>query len=387
MSEPRYYEPFDAAYMRDLVEEVFDPLFIDAYFRPRLLGAHRLPDKGPLILAPNHSGNAFPFDAMVLDGLLWSRQGRTREAKIRSVFERELATTWWMRPWGIDNFWRRGGGVDLTFDNFDHLLARGERILYYPEGVPGIGKGFNNRYQLQRFSTSFILLGARHQAPIYPTYIVNAEWIIPFNYTFKPVDWLVQKLFGVPFIPLPAAPITLLLPWTWYLALPTRMVFVVGEPLDVAAMVREAGIDLDNPDRAKLQGVAEQVRQHMQAELDRYVGRYGQHPYQWRLLKQRLARSRRRGLLHKAMPWTWAVTFVRHFRDRRRPPAKNKLHRWLRDWDLVSFYLPLGWFLLALTRRLRRPPYGYRGLKPDVRKQQEGAFLWKLEERPLPPRD
>jgi nitrite reductase/ring-hydroxylating ferredoxin subunit len=42
------------------------------------------------------------------------------------MYERELALRWWMRPFGIDNFWRIAGGVDMTFDNFDRLLARGE---------------------------------------------------------------------------------------------------------------------------------------------------------------------------------------------------------------------------------------------------------------------
>ena len=48
----------------------------------------------------------------------------------------------------------------MTFDNFERLLARGERVIYYPEGVRGIGKGFHRRYELQRFHTSFITLAA-----------------------------------------------------------------------------------------------------------------------------------------------------------------------------------------------------------------------------------
>ncbi len=383
---PDYYDPLDLDYMEDLMA-VWQPVAKD-YFRPRLLGAHRIPKTGPVIIAPNHSGNAFPYDGMVLDWLLWLNGGADRKAKFRSVFERELATTWWMRPFGIDNFWRRGGGIDITFDNFDTLMARGERIIYYPEGVPGIGKGFNNRYNLQRFSTSYIIMAARHKVPVMPTYIINAEWVVPFSYTFRPVNWIMQKVFGVPFLPLPAGPLALLLPWAWYLALPTRMIFVIGEPIDVAALVEEAGVqdlyDLDTEDRARVRQVADQVRDACQVDLDRYVERYGRWPYQGRSLRKSLRRFR--GRLSHLLPWGWPWRFVRHHRDRMRPPARNRFHAWLRDWDLIGFYLPFGWAILSLARWVRKPPCGYRGLPKKVKKEIQGEFIWKLDERPLPPK-
>ncbi len=142
-----------------------------------------------------------------------------------------------MRPFGLDNFWRRGGGVDMTFDNFERLLERGERVLYFPEGVPGIGKGFNRRYQLQRFKTSFVLLAARHRVPVYPVHIINAEWVHPFGYTFPPLDRLMQRVFHVPFLPLPIGILAIIFPWMWYLAFPCRMVFVIGEPIDVPGLL------------------------------------------------------------------------------------------------------------------------------------------------------
>ena len=140
-----------------------------------------------------------------------------------------------MRPFGIDNFWRRGGGVDATFDNFDRLLKRGDRVLYYPEGVPGIGKGFNRRYQLQRFSSSFVIHAARNNAPVVPIYVINAEWTIPFAFMLRSGRLGdEQALQGA--VPAPALggcwPSSS--PFLWYLALPARMIFVFGEPIDVA---------------------------------------------------------------------------------------------------------------------------------------------------------
>lgn len=381
------YDPFQPRFARKLIRDTLDPI-LDHYFRPRLLGADRLAKAGPLILAPNHSGNAFPYDGIVLDVLLWRRDGQRAAAKFRSVFEKEMTLVWWLRLFGIDDFWRRGGGVDVTFDNFDRLLARGERVVYFPEGVPGIGKGFWRRYRLQPFHTSFITLAARHRAPVHPLYIINAEWVLPFSFTLPPLDRLMQRWFRVPFLPLPIAPLGIVFPWAWYIAMPARMTFVVGEPIDMAAKVAQAGVtDLQNPQRERLRAVAEEVRASMQSEMDRLVRRFGRRPYQWRSLRRALARAWRQGRLRHALPPGWPTTLIPYVRDAERPPARNRLHAMLRDWDISGFYIPFGWPLLSLTRALRRPPCGYRGLTREQRREREGRWVWHLAERPLPPRD
>jgi 1-acyl-sn-glycerol-3-phosphate acyltransferase len=379
---PDVHEHFEPDWIRDIMDRGFLPL-MDHYFRPRLIGHEKLPKKGPLVLAANHSGTAFPFDGMVLDASLWRKDGLRDELKYRSVYERVLSLHWWMRPFGIDNFWRRAGGVDLTFDNFDRLLAGGERIIYYPEGVPGIGKGFQRRYQLQPFSTSFIILAARHGAPVYPVHIVNAEWVIPFNFTLPPLDWLMKRLFGVPFLPLPGGLFAITFPWAWYLALPARMVMRVGDPIDVVSLLRDEGItEYERPDRVKTKRVAERVRRIVQAELDRAVARYGRWPYQTRLLMRSIRGARRTGKLRHMLPFRWPFDLVRMDRDARREPARGRLHAWLRDWDLIGYYLPFGWPLLTVTRRLRKPPYGYRGMTASERRSREGCYIWLLDDEP-----
>ncbi|MGE5360243.1 MAG: 1-acyl-sn-glycerol-3-phosphate acyltransferase [Bacteroidales bacterium] len=384
---PACHDPLDLPYVRDVLAQLFIPVS-DGYFRPRLLGASRLPPDGPIILACNHSGTAFPYDAIVLDIALWRRDNCEPARKFRSMFAKELAQTWWMRPYGIDNFWRRAGGVDQTFDNFDRLLARGDRVIYYPEGVPGIGKGFQHRYELQPFRTSFVVLAARNNAPVYPVYIVNGEWVMPFNFTWRPLDRLMQICFKVPFLPLPlGAFLPLLLPFTWYLAFPARLVMIVGQPVDMAARLRRRGVDdFSVVDREVAREAAEQLRGEMQAQLIRYVRRYGRWPYNCRLLGRRLAKAR--GKWWRTLPLGWAVVARAHERNRRRPPARGWLHAVLRDWDLVGFYVPVfGWLILGLARRFRRPPCGFRGMSAEARREQDGGFRWNLGERPLPPRD
>jgi 1-acyl-sn-glycerol-3-phosphate acyltransferase len=377
-------DPFDPTWARSLETHVLREIN-RVWFRAQIVGGERIPTAGPVIFAANHSGNAFPYDGIALDALLWQRDGMSDESKTRTVYDPELSFVWWMRPFGIDDFWRRGGGVDMTFDNFDRLLDRGDRVLYFPEGVPGIGKGFNKRYQLQRFRTSFLLLAARHQAPVIPIHIINGEWLHPFGYVLPPLDRLMQRVFGVPFLPLPLGLAAIVFPWIWYLAFPARLVFVIGEPIDAAALLRDEGIrSLDRPDRAQLCRAAERVRLQMQRALDGYVEQYGGRPYDIRSLVPALWRARRE--LHRATPLGWPVAFLKHERDRERPPARNVLHAIVRDLDLLAFYLPFGWPLLSITRALRRPPCGYRGLSSGEAARRQGSFLWRLAERPLPPR-
>lgn len=379
-----WYEPFDAEYSRELEQRTLGPV-ARQYFRPRLIGAERLPARGPAILAANHSGNAFPYDAIMLDATLWHHDGFASSRKVRSLFEPALTQSWWMRPFGIDNFWRRGGGVDMTFDNFEQLMRRGDRVVYFPEGVPGIGKGFNRRYRLQPFKSSFVVMAARHAAPVFPIAIVNGEWIVPFGYTFGWLDQIMQRIFRVPFLPLPIGLLGVVFPFMWYFAFPAHLVFVVGRPIDVRAMMWEEGVtDFEAPPRAIVRRVAERIRMVMQQELDAEVERHGRRPFDlssfWKAMVDGTLS------LGRVLPPGWTLTMVRQDRDRHRPPARNRFLGLLRDWDLFFFYVPFGWPLISLTRWLRRPPYGYRGLEPEERRDVQGRFLWRLSNRPLPPR-
>jgi 1-acyl-sn-glycerol-3-phosphate acyltransferase len=378
------HDPIDWDYLYSLIDGFMGDV-MDRYFRAELIGHEKLPDDGPLILAPNHSGNAFPHDAIVLDAALWRASGYTRAGKFRSVYTPQLAATWWMRPFDLDNWWRRGGGVDMTFTNYDKLLERGDRVIYYPEGVPGIGKGFTRRYQLQHFHSSFVVLAAKHDAPVYPVSVVNAEWVNPTSVTFESMDKLFRKVLGIPFLPLPIAPLALLFPFIFYLAFPCQMTFVVQRPVNVRQMLREEGCtDVSAPSRDMVLRVAERIQERAQHDLNAAVEEYGEKPYDWESLKREMNAIKGKRL--RTTPLGWPLSFVTHDRDRKRPPAKNWLHKIVRDLDIAAWYMPFGWFLIALIRKLRKPPYGYRGLSEDEKRRTQGSYRWSLDDQPLPPR-
>ena len=55
------------------------------------------------------------------------------------------------------------------------LLDRGEAVLAFPEGVRGICKPIQQRYQLQRFGHGFMRLAKATGTPVVPISVVGAE--------------------------------------------------------------------------------------------------------------------------------------------------------------------------------------------------------------------
>lgn len=380
------YDPIDHHYIRQLMNGPLGDL-VDHYFRARLVNEEHIPSNGPVILASNHSGNAFPHDGIVLNALLWRKSIEEREdCFIRTMYSPKLADSWWMRAFTVDDFWRKCGAIDQTFVNFEHVLRNGRRLIYYPEGIPGIGKGFNRRYQLQHFYSSFVVLAARYNAPVIPVYTVNAEWVNPANITFKSIDRLADKIFGIPFFPFPNILLGILFPFIFYLSFPCQITYKLGEPIDIRKILRQAGCkDLENPDRESVHLAAEQVRKIMQPGLTKAVDEYGQKPYDLSSLRKHF--SENKGKRRRLLPTGWPVAFLGSYRNRFRKKANNRLHAILRDWDLIFFYIPLGWIGLSLCRRFRKPPYGYRGLTKRQKALREGSYFWSLDDRPLPSKD
>jgi len=376
------FDPIDWSYLEALKANHIGDI-ADYYFRCQVEGAETLPDRGPVIIAPNHSGNAMPYDAIILDYWLWRRAGFDRSAKFRSVFTPALTAVPWMRPYGIDNWWRRVGGVDMTFKNFEALLQNGHHVIYYPEGVPGIGKGFNRRYQLQHFHSSFVFLGAKLNVPVHLVSVVNAEWFNPLGLSWKWLNRFSERVFKIPFLPMPAALLALLFPFVFYLAFPGRLVIRIHPATDMRQRLRATGeTNLDKPRRQNCLFVAEQLRKEAQDHLDLARAAFGKKPWDLRGLVKSMRHIR--GRATRATPFGWPFTFIRCHRDLTRPAARTRLGGVLRDWDILLHFVPFGWPLIALARTLRRPPYGYRGLTKEERDRASGRYRWVVGDKHVP---
>ena len=370
-----YSDYFRAEFTQALDENVLQ-LLDRVWFRSELVGFEDYPQRNnpdrPLIFASNHSGMAFPWDAIISLSHLWrhllQRYGTLRDLP-RPLSAPLLSATTLMNPYLVKNFWKKCGSVDATTLNFETMMYyQDHNLMLYPEGVPGIGKGFNRKYQLQRLATSMLRLSLMHGTDIVPFYTINAEYLNPYAYSFDWINRLTKKI-GIPFLPITLLLLLVLVqPWAFYLALPAKLTFVMGtriRPSDLTAKKH------DELTRDEYLALSEQVRLRLQGEMDAAVATYGQHPFRWRELGQRIRQNWR--YFPFFLPFAWPALFA-EFERRfvRRGERDFHLHLdrpgtfWQMLWRnplVLAYFVPLlGWVPLAIK--------GYRGNK--LRKQQAG---------------
>ncbi len=180
----------------------------ERYFRVQSHGSEHLPREGAAILAANHSG-LLPIDAVMITVDVFRHTDPPRVA--RSIGDLFIP----FMPW-LGTAFSRVGTVSGTASNVSHLLEGGELVLVFPEGTPGIGKGFGKRYELQDWRVGHVELAMRHRVPVVPVAVVGAEEAWPQIARLDGFHW-----FGAPFLPIPATP----------LPLPVRIHVLYGEPL------------------------------------------------------------------------------------------------------------------------------------------------------------
>ncbi len=362
-----YYDYFREDFTRTVDDNIL-ALLDRVWFRSELVGFEEFPQRNnpdrPLIFASNHSGMAFPWDAIV--GLAHLFRYLPAHDALRSLprplSAPLLSATALMNPYLVQEFWKKCGCVDATTLNFETMMYyQDHNLMLYPEGVPGIGKGFNHKYELQRLATSMLRLGLQHGTDIVPFYTVNAEYLNPYAYSVGWINRLTKKI-GIPFLPLTLLLLLVLLqPWAFYLALPAKLTFVMGTRIRPADLTDKAHDELT---RAEYEALGEQVRQLMQTELDAAVAAHGQQPYRWAELWQRIKENRR--FFPFFLPFAWPALFTefeRRYVKKGERNFKMRLDRpgafWKMLWHnpiVLAYFIPLlGWIPLAIK--------GYKGNK------------------------
>jgi 1-acyl-sn-glycerol-3-phosphate acyltransferase len=213
------------------------------WFRVEATGIEHVPD-GRVLLVANHSGQ-LPLDGMMLGSALLFDRDPPRIA--RGMVEKWVPTL----PF-ISVLFSSLGQVVGTPENARTLLRLGEALMVFPEGVRGISKTFDKRYQLQKFGHGFMRLALETQTPIVPVSIVGAEEQIISVYDARRL----ARLLGVP-----AAPLIVSGP----LPLPVKYRIEFGAP------IRPVG-DHEDDDRVIGARVAE-VREAIEAGIARGLDR------------------------------------------------------------------------------------------------------------------
>ena len=357
------HQHFDLDFMRSLNHELV-PL-LNTYFRPEFVGFDDMPERAasdrPLIFACNHSGMAFPWDAIIFGSGLFAKHDYDMGKLFRPLAAPMLSASNLMNPFLLRDLWKRVGAVDATGLNFETLMNQSEsNILVYPEGVPGIGKGFNRRYQLQTFSTSMIRMAIKYRTDIVAVSCINGEWINPFSYTSRWLNRQVNKI-GIPYLPVALqTPLLLVQPWLFYYALPAKLTYVRGPRFSPSEMV--AGKDIDDCSVEEIRRVRDAIQTAMQAELDAQVQRHGRSPYRMGEFLRHLAKHWRDLPYWTPIGWPSLFTeFDRRYYSEPEPP-QGIIRGWFRFWRIIwqnpivlAYFTPvLGWipiFLKGLKNR------------------------------------
>ncbi len=188
------------------------------WFRVQTHGIEQVP-AGRVMLIANHSGQ-LPFDAAMLGLAMVAEAEPPRVA--RAMVEKWAPTLPFVAP-----FFARIGQVVGTPENCRRLLAAGETIMVFPEGVRGLNKLYDKRYQLQDFGTGFMRLALETGAPIVPVAVVGAEEQAPAFFDFKAA----ARVLGFPSLPITPTLLPLPLPVKYHLWFGAPMKFA-GSPDD-----------------------------------------------------------------------------------------------------------------------------------------------------------
>jgi len=355
-----YANSFNPAYCQAFSEQVMN-LINDGYLRTRFIGFEQDTEEEQRLYVSNHSGMAFPWDGLVFTSQLFRLRNYNSNNKLRILTAPALSNIRLMSPFQLQDLWRRCGGVDASYNNFEALFYQPDDILIYPEGVAGIGKGFNNKYSLQRFATSFIRLALQYDKKIVPIYTINGEYINPHVYSISWINNLTQKI-GIPFIPMGLITIFIFFqPWMFYMAFPARFTYVRGEEIDLSALPE---YEIEDPE-TRIKALRKKVKQLMQANLTDAVKEYGQRPYDIKHLFTSIKKDWK--LFPLLMPFGWVFLFSEF--ERRWDKEKDKdLQIQLGFWSWIIFlfrnpfsifyFIPiLGWIPIAIK--------GYQATKQE----------------------
>ena len=322
----------DSAYTFRCFEENLRPI-AEHYFGARLIAPENFPvdqvGKKAIILVGNHSGMGLSWDNIILDFLIYdllrTAFGDARRAidlkPVRLVDPLFLSHRA-VALFGIKDWWRRIGCVAATSANFEAAVRERRIVIVSPEGIAGIAKGPHRKYQLQRFSSSFLRMAHTHGALVVPLSIINAEYLNPWNISLPWVNSVGRRL-GFPFVPIGGGALQALLPATYLRPRPAKLTYVMHRPVEF-----EGGIAKSYPElqaEAKLFRKAQQVR--LQADVLAH-----HRPY------NNLQRRKEPALYEILRPHLWHELFLKTAEE----PG----------WLAALYKLPVGYPVIAIARRV-----------------------------------
>lgn len=246
------YEVDEFGFDKDLTESVVAPALRPLYkkwFRVDCLGVDNIPTDGGALLVANHSGT-IPLDALMLSVAVHDELAQSR-------FLRLLGADLVFSTPVLGQLARKAGNTLACAPDAERLLASGELVGVFPEGFKGVGKGWSERYKLQRFGRGgFVMSAMKTGVPIIPVSIVGAEESYPMIGDIK----LLARALGFPYFPV--TPTFPLLGPLGAIPLPSKWVIEFGEPIETASYGADA-----SEDPMTVFNLTDQVRETIQQSI------------------------------------------------------------------------------------------------------------------------
>jgi 1-acyl-sn-glycerol-3-phosphate acyltransferase len=196
----------DHAYIARWSRIVF-PFLCRRYWRIEVQGLEHLPCAGPAVLAGTHRG-FMPWDAVMALYLIRRETGRVPRFLTHPGLFR-------FRP--MAKFFAKMGGVLACRENADRVLASGQLLGVYPEGVRAAFSRYKDAYRVQSFGRhDFVKMALRHDVAIIPFVNVGSAEALPVFAQIKSrrwtryADWPCIPVSTFPFVPAP-------LPSKWHI--------------------------------------------------------------------------------------------------------------------------------------------------------------------------
>ena len=341
-------------------------LLNDVYFRARLIGFEEWEERNnpeaPLIFVSNHSGMAMPWDAVSFIALLFRKFDYEYDKTLRTLITPYFTRVGLMSLYQIPNVLTRSGGIEATMKNFEASMSIKEgHVLIYPEGLRGIGKGFEHRYELQRVSSSIVRMALKYKTDIVHFASINAEYIHPFAFKSEWLNRVGKRLLGLPFLPLTILlPLILIQPWVFYMAFPANLTFVRKSRIKWQELT---DLPKEEIDESVIGSIRDRLQDQLQQELNEAEEVYGRSPFGWKSFWRQLKRSYRSFPLW--LPIGWPLLFWEFQRAYMRKEGEEIELTGLsilsilskQPW-LLAYYIPiLGWIpILFWSNRMSTRP-------------------------------
>ncbi len=310
MASMNTIDKYDKHYTESFYED--DMKFVvDNYFRVEVKNQELAPlaqlGKRPTIFIANHSAMGMSWDNIVFDEIMYgmlrdfhaSRETALECKPRRLVDPLLIGGKQSLNLFAIKDWWEKIGCLPASIQNYEYLLERNIPVFVSPEGTNASSKSFTKRYELQEFSSSFILMAMKYGADVVPVTIINAEYTRPFNFRVDAIHRLVRR-FGMPLLPIGPAATQILFPATYLTPYPVKLIYEFQTP------IRFNG-DFRTVTRKELKEKAEEFRRHFQLVVHENVRKYHK-PYDLKSYWKCFVRTENRKMM---IPFFWHEKFLK----------------------------------------------------------------------------